>query len=1243
MAEQRISRQELIRRQRRTGFVGRQGQLASFKEVLRQLPEESVQFLFHIRGPAGVGKSTLLRQMESAAREAQAVSSYIDETVTDAVEVMEAISGQFAQQGLPMKAFEKRLGTYRQRLHEVDATAATSVAGESAEPTPSAAAVVASKVGLVGLGMLPGIGAFTGSVDAQQVAAGAIQLKAMLSTKFNSRDDVQLVLSPLQELTPVFLEDLSEISQRRQWVSLFIDTYERTGPILDPWLRAVLLSDKYGELPANVLVVLAGQPRLEERWWGDFADVITDLPLEVFTEAEARQLLATKGVTDERVIEVILQLSGRLPVLVSTLAESRPSSVEEVGDPSGTAVERFLKWETDPARRAVALACALPQELDEDIYRAVVADDAENLFSWLKSMPFVNYRSGQCRYHDVVRETMLRVQRQQSPLRWQEEHNNLADAFRRWRIELEGDVTLAGAWWDEEQWRTYQNQEMYHRLCANPRTGLLGALRVLIEAHKHDISSLRRCVRVVLQAGRDTDSARVSDLGQQMLRRLEDRATARIKCLSLLLSYDELASEDRVRIYILRALSKRRSQAADSAVSDYSAALALDPMAARAYSGRGLTYQQMEQYEDSLADFDRALEIDPDISSVISSRGLSHFFARNFDEALADFDRSIELDPEGLMAYVFRGLTYGTLQRFDDSAADFKRAIEIEPESPGAYLGRGLTYYSSKRYDDALSDFNRLADLTPDDVQVLCHRGRTFDAVGRFDDALTDYNRALDLDPRSVSGHISRGLTYQSLERYDDALADFSRALDLDPQSAWAYINRGLTLASLERHDNALVDFNRALEIESGNAMFHGNRAVTYRSLERYDEALADLNRAIELEPDMPGLLGNRAVTYRSLERYDEALADLNRAIELSPDVAGFYSNRGMTYRSLERYDEALADLDRAIELEPGNASFYGNRGLAYRSLRRYDEALADLNRASELDVNDVVLYTNRAELYTDMRRFEDALLDIDRCLELDPRNGRAYSVRGSTYEAMGRLTDALNDYDRSLEIEPTYTWGYCKRGDVYHDLALFDEALADFDRALEMEPADTYAMSRQCLIFRLMGRIDESFAKCSRILEVESESSQAYTDQGVVYRLKGEYDQALAAFDRAIEFDPQNAWAYYEKSVVLYATLHRDRKRFLMRTIRVITEEPGGIEKKGNLFLSSCLLPRWQRAEVHFADFMSSDPVPGILRQLLTAVDSMAVAVPSRVHNLTNFRERIKVRILQVSSEGAQSSQGHV
>jgi hypothetical protein len=47
------------------------------------------------------------------------------------------------------------------------------------------------------------------------------------------------------------------------------------------------------------------------------------ISLEPFTEEEARQYLNRKEITNPQVIDVILRLSGRLPLLVATLAAEK--------------------------------------------------------------------------------------------------------------------------------------------------------------------------------------------------------------------------------------------------------------------------------------------------------------------------------------------------------------------------------------------------------------------------------------------------------------------------------------------------------------------------------------------------------------------------------------------------------------------------------------------------------------------------------------------------------------------------------------------------------------------------------------------------------------------------------------------------------------------------------------------------------------------------------------------------------
>lgn len=81
MAARRPTIRELIRQRRR--FVGRRQELAAFRENFAVPPEDAAHhFLFHVRGDAGVGKTTLLRQLENTAREHRALTASVDESLT---------------------------------------------------------------------------------------------------------------------------------------------------------------------------------------------------------------------------------------------------------------------------------------------------------------------------------------------------------------------------------------------------------------------------------------------------------------------------------------------------------------------------------------------------------------------------------------------------------------------------------------------------------------------------------------------------------------------------------------------------------------------------------------------------------------------------------------------------------------------------------------------------------------------------------------------------------------------------------------------------------------------------------------------------------------------------------------------------------------------------------------------------------------------------------------------------------
>ncbi|MFJ9706397.1 tetratricopeptide repeat protein [Streptomyces sp. NPDC101234] len=780
MGSTRPSMQELIGRRRRAGFVGRAEERAAFRRNLDLAPEdERHRFLFHVHGDAGVGKTRLVRELEQIAREAGALTVYVDEGVAGVPEALAVMARQFTSQGRRFKELERLLAAHRERRHEAEA--ALAVGGPEDREGPSAGSLAVARAAQVGLGMVPVAGAFAVALDTDRLAQGADRLRA----RFRSQEDAQLVLSPERVLTPVLLNELAGAADTAPWIVLLLDTYERTGPFLDPWLHDVMTTDRYGALPANVVVVTSGQHPFDTARWGSFADFRTDLPLGPFTEAEARGLLADKGVRDEPVVAEVLRLTGGLPVLVTALAEQHPTDPDDVGDPSATAVERFLKWEPDPARRSVALACALPRRLDLDVFRTAVDcrdEDADALFDWLRGLPFVTERPDRLTYHDLVRDAMLRLRRRHSPRGWTREHERLAEAYRGWREEAANGLR-PGTEWDHQPWRELLLEETYHRLCARPQTALPGALNTLLPACAADPAVGRRWAAMVAEAGVTADAPAVRDWGRRLGQALTDGVT---EAMDLLLARPDLDSAGRALAHVVRGRELRNAGDFDGSLAEYDRAIELDPERPMAHYGRGLCRRALDDLDGALADLDSADELAPDTALFIAARGETHRLVGRFTEALADLDRAVALEPADASTLASRGVCRHAVEQYDAALADFDRALSLNPGHLWARVRRSRLRGARGEWAEAFTDLDETARRAPDSPWIASERGDAYRRAGRFADAVTELTRAAALLPDYPSALAGRGAALHELGRSEEALTDLDRAVELDPDFTWA-------------------------------------------------------------------------------------------------------------------------------------------------------------------------------------------------------------------------------------------------------------------------------------------------------------------------------------------------------------------------------------------------------------------------------------------------------------------------
>ncbi|MDT0264836.1 tetratricopeptide repeat protein [Streptomyces sp. DSM 44915] len=815
MAERRPSRQELMLQQRRQDFVGRVAEVSRFRENLNLDPAgEGFPFLYHVRGLTGIGKSTLVRRWRQLAGERGAVTVPLDAGPLNPLEAMAAISTELASQGHVLKAFDKRLASYRQRHHE----AVTSVDGPVDGIGPSAGSAATAQLALAGLGSVPGLGLLAGGLDPQPVAQGLESARSWLSARLRNADDVRLVLSPVQVLTPLFLRELAGVARERL-VVLVCDTYEQLAPVLDEWLRDMICTERYGALDQNVIVVIAGQGELDQLVWGDHGRWVTDVPLDVFSEAESRALLAGQGVTDETVIEEILRLSHGLPALVEQLAQASPAPLPEIPDPSESAVERFLRWETDDDLRAAALACALPLRLDEDVFRVLAPEPVADRFSWLRRLSFVQEHGGELQYHEVVRAIMLRFQRHRSPTRWRAQHTALAAHFAERRQTLE-EILPADDRWQDTAWREARCSETHHRLCAEPQAALPHALREMLNAGVVDISLFRHHARAFRQAGRDTDSRVLMEWSKRLTSPLPEEGSESangrlVATLNHLLAAPGLTDADRALAHSLRGRTHHTDDQLDAAVADFSQAIDLRPDFASPYVGRAKALLQLDQLPGAHADANRAVQIDPADAEHWGLRGVTHRLLGQHEPALADLSQAVQLNPKYSWAFAQRGLTHRALGQLDQALVDLSHAVQLNPADAWAFARRGEIHHLLGDHQQALADLDSAIKLNFEYTWAFAQRATTHRLLGNYQQALTDLDHVIRLDPEYPWALASRGQIHRALGHTDQALADLDHAIRLDPGHVLALSERSEIRQLLGHYEQALADLRRAFRLIS--------------------------------------------------------------------------------------------------------------------------------------------------------------------------------------------------------------------------------------------------------------------------------------------------------------------------------------------------------------------------------------------------------------------------------------------
>ncbi|GII96789.1 ATP-binding protein [Sinosporangium siamense] len=231
-------------------------------------------------------------------------------------------------------------------------------------------------------------------------------------------------------LSPAAFEAEAERVLRDARAVLLVDAFEQVQG-LEGWLWEGVLP----RVPMGALVVIAGRFPPDMRWRADpgWEGALQVLALRGLKLADAHALLDFSDVPHE-LREPVLAFAGGHPLALRLEAAAVRNGTSSRHDVVAALLDQVVGQVPSAAHRRALEVCAHAYVTTEDLLRAVLPDDADALFQWLRRLPYVESSGLGLFPHDVVREVL------ETDFRWRDSpayadmhdriHAYLADKIR---------------------------------------------------------------------------------------------------------------------------------------------------------------------------------------------------------------------------------------------------------------------------------------------------------------------------------------------------------------------------------------------------------------------------------------------------------------------------------------------------------------------------------------------------------------------------------------------------------------------------------------------------------------------------------------------------------------------------------------------------------------------------------------------------------------------------------------------
>lgn len=237
-----------------------------------------------------------------------------------------------------------------------------------------------------------------------------------------------------------------------------------------------------------------------------------------------------------------------------------------------------------------------------------------------------------------------------------------------------------------------------------------------------------------------------------------------------------------------------------------------------AHDNRGLFYFKAGRIEEALTDYRAALAINPAYLNANNNLGHALSELGRPQEAVPLYRAALKAQPNHLEVRNNLANALSDIGELKEAMEHYEFVLARQPNHANALNGSAVVLAMQGNTTEARVRLEKSIRLAPDVASAYNNLGNVCSMQGDRDAALANYRRALDLKPDDPHGNYVVGALLNERGRYGEALPLLQRAVTLRPNNPDSLAHYGLALAQTGRRDEGIRALRSALQLQPAHA-----------------------------------------------------------------------------------------------------------------------------------------------------------------------------------------------------------------------------------------------------------------------------------------------------------------------------------------------------------------------------------------------------------------------------------------